>query len=271
MKINKILAIPLAITILLTNTIGVYADGKFVLKRGTNKNYQERPYEDPNVTLLNQLEIIELLKKSGSWNKLGRPIRTPVSEETNYNYTTGLDFSWYKLTGTRPLSSKAESYRSTVEKILSNPKNTDGLHIDANLVLAIIMTESSGNKDAGKGGKTGQGLMQIEYYPHRESFYGCGEKFGEGRWNDSDFYVPEKNILFGVRLLTALHKKYGNDYNKIIQGYNFSSYSVDVLVKKFGDDWMNHRNEVGLYNGTGRVKYGNPKYVETVLSYYHSK
>ena len=268
---TKILTLTLASAMAMTSIIGVYADGKFVVKKGTVKAPVERPYDDPDAALISHLDALQLMKKSGSWNVLGRPVSPPASADTGYKYTKGLDFSWYKDTGSQPLSSQAESYRKTVEKVLANDKYTDGQKIDANLVLAIIMTESGGNKDEGKGRKYGQGLMQIEYYPHRESFYWCGTKLTGKTWNDSDFFVAEKNIIFGVRLLSALHKKYGDDYNKIIQGYNFSSYSVDSLVKVFGDKWMDHRAEVGQYNGKGTAKYGNPKYVEKVLTYYHAK
>lgn len=275
MKLNKRKLVALLSTVLITSGsfIPVYANDKFILRKGTMRPPYARPHEDPDAALINQLEYFEAMKKSGSWNNLGRPVVPPSLGDSGtgsngYIYKGGLDFSWYSGTGKDKISSQTESYRKTVEKILANPKYTDGVSIDADLVLAIIMTESGGNKDAGKGKKYGQGLMQIEYGPHRNSFHWAGNKLTGTSWTDADFYVPEKNIIYGVRLLVALHKKYGNDYNKIIQGYNFSSYSIDALVRAFGDDWMNHRREVGQYNGTGRASYGNPVYVEKVLSYY---
>lgn len=273
LKVNKWIAVISTILLTLGNFTPIHANDKFVLRKGTMKLPQARQYENPDQALLGQLELIDIIKKSGGWNELGRPVMPSVSNPgssgtSTYTYSGGLDFSWYSGTGKDKINSQTEAYRPIVEKILANPKYTDGQKIDADLVLAIIMTESGGNKDAGKGKKYGQGLMQIEYYPHRDGFYWCGAKFAGAAWTDADFFVPEKNILYGVRILSQLIKKYGDDYNKIIQGYNFSAVSVDALIKVFGDDWMAHRKDVGKYNGTGRTSYGNPVYVEKVLSYY---
>ncbi len=279
-KIQKYTAIG-SIFFILVSPASSYAQdqkesGKFILQKGTTKMAVQHPLMDQDAELKKHLEMIDKMKLDGTWGPLGLPINKNKNKEDastggNYTYPKGLDISKYPGIGKEPLTSATESYRPLVEKLLADTKITNGVKMDANLILAIINTESGGNKDVGKGGKFGQGLMQIEYVPHRSSFYWCGQKLYGKAWNDNDFYIAEKNITYGLRILSELHKKYKDDYAKIIQGYNFSSSTIDLMVKQLGDDWINHRHEASKYNGHKGNKYGNPVYFEKVLSYYHPK
>ena len=134
------------------------------------------------------------------------------------------------------------------------------------VVEAIILTESSGNVNAFNG--YAAGYMQIECTLEK-SFKDFGKTYFNETWTLNDRFIGWKNIAFGVHRLKELYIHYDGDLEKVIQGYNFSHFSLDLLIDEFGDDWLSHRGEIAYYNGvykrTGRVRYGNPVYLEKVL------
>lgn len=143
--------------------------------------------------------------------------------------------------------------------------------LDPEYIKAISMQESGGNKNNYNGAALG--LMQIENGGTTDEFIQYGkEKMGES-WSPADRSDPNKAVPFGTYRLAEDLKRYNNDYLKATQAYNFSHYSLDALLKAFpnGDEWMDQRQYIGKYNGTGAGpgQYGDPKYIEHVLRYYH--
>lgn len=138
------------------------------------------------------------------------------------------------------------------------------------IVKAIIMQESGFNPSSSNG--YAAGLLQIEN-TLAEDFAQYGQLITGEAWTLDDRYNPEKNLMYGIHRIALLYKHYNGDIYKTLQGYNFSSFSLDKLIDAFGDDWINHRDEVAYYNGvfnrTGSTHYGDANYVEHVLRYYN--
>lgn len=141
-------------------------------------------------------------------------------------------------------------------------------NVEPALIQAIAMQESGGNANL-KG--AAWGIMQIEGGGTTQDFVKFGASRPDGPYTSADRLVPEKAIPFGAKRLSEDLNRYSYDHLKAIQAYNWSHYSLDKLLKVYpnGNEWLNHRTEVGKYNGTGASKYGDPQYIEHVLRYYH--
>lgn len=141
-------------------------------------------------------------------------------------------------------------------------------NVEPALLQAIAMQESGGNANL-KG--AAWGLMQIESGGTTQDFVKFGASRPNGPYSSADRLVPEKAIPFGAKRVSEDLNRYSYDHLKAIQAYNWSHYSLDKLLKVYpsGNEWLNHRTEVGKYNGTGASKYGDPQYIEHVLRYYH--
>lgn len=135
--------------------------------------------------------------------------------------------------------------------------------IPLNLVKAMILQESGGNPSA-KG--SASGLMQIEYV-NNQNFINYGlNTYGE-TWTADDLLDPEKNIDYGVYVLAGNISHYNGDYLKAVQSYNYSYYSLDKLIKAYGDNWINSRSHMAEL--LGKSSYGDSLYLEHVFRYFY--
>lgn len=173
--------------------------------------------------------------------------------------------------GTRPLPQALLNKVPEISKHFSDSRATQGLPLDFNFLLAVAASESGGqNQLVGAA----SGLYQIENVPSVDrDFANVGANvFGEN-WTRADKNDIRKSTLYITYTYSKLYNHYNGDHAKIAQALNFSPYSLDKLINKFGDDWMSHRHEMAYYNGvynqTGNARYGNPKYVERIASFYH--
>lgn len=162
--------------------------------------------------------------------------------------------------GTKPLSSDVLQYASAFD----SAGNKYG--VDGNLLKAISMQESGGNVNANNG--YALGLMQIEN-TLADEFASFGRKYDGNSWSLSDRADPNKAIPFAANRLSQDLNHYNGDYLKTIQAYNFSKYSLDMLIDKYGNDWRSHTSEMGSINGVGNP-YGDKDYIPHVLQYYHN-
>lgn len=164
--------------------------------------------------------------------------------------------------GTKPL---AESLSKTYAPLFDKYGRQYG--VDPELLKAMSMQESGGDPKCGYSRQPAWGLMQIENTLASEfSSYGRNN-FGQS-FSLQDRIVPERAVPFGAKRFSDDLKHYNGDILKTIQSYNFSKYSLDMLIKKYPTNWMDHRKEMGQINGVGG-SYGDPRYVENVLRYYH--
>lgn len=138
--------------------------------------------------------------------------------------------------------------------------------VEPEIMQAIAMQESGGNPKAGYPNQPAWGLMQIENTLASE-FSSFGRQYAGQSFSLQDRIDPAKSIPFATKRFSDDLKHYGNDYLKAIQAYNFSKYSLDMLIKRFGGDWRSHRKEMGSINGVGG-SYGDPQYIEHVMRYY---
>lgn len=140
-------------------------------------------------------------------------------------------------------------------------------NVDPNLLAAIAMQESS-LTDVSTG--PAQGVMQIEYvlldenegYPNGWlSFAAYGRKVYGTAWTSSDRVDANKCIEYAAYVIDQGLKYYNGDLLKAVQQYNYSHYTVDELIRKYGDNWFT----------TGRASkagYGDGQYVEHVFRYW---
>lgn len=185
---------------------------------------------------------------------------------TQYNGMGGVDGTATVKTiknipiGSKPLNEKVKSYDSIFRKAGAE------FGIDPDLLMAICMQESKGEDIR----KAARGLMQIENGGTTKEFINFGKTRSDGPYNEADRSNPSKAIPFAAKRLASDFAHYSGDYLKTTQAYNFSKYSLDKLLKAFpnGDEWLSQRSNVGKYNGTGKSRYGDPKYIEHVFQYY---
>lgn len=165
-----------------------------------------------------------------------------------------------RLTGNGEL---LPQYTEMIQGIIDVRTANSKYKLNVDLIKAIIMQESGGNPNASNG--YAKGIMQLEYVLV-DSFVSFGrDQYGE-RWTEHDRTDPFKCIDYAVWVLDGYLQHYNGDYLKTIQAYNYSHYSLDKLIKVYGDDWMANRIHMAALNG--RTKYGDSNYVEHVLSYY---
>ncbi len=162
--------------------------------------------------------------------------------------------------GSKPLNDKVQSHDAIFRKAGAE------FGVDPELLKAICMQESKGEDIK----KAARGLMQIENGGTTKEFIKFGNNRPDGPYTEADRSVPSKAIPFAAKRLADDFRHYNGDFLKTTQAYNFSKYSLDKLLKAFpdGDTWLSERKNVGKYNGTGRSKYGDPKYIEHVFQYY---
>lgn len=108
--------------------------------------------------------------------------------------------------------------------------------IEYKLVLAVIMTESSGNPDAIGDGGQAIGLMQIQPRWWQELI---------DYWK-LDIYQPEDNVRLGVMILSECLLENGGDVRRALKQYNSGNpdYSSDTYYEKV----MEHMNKLQEVN-----------------------
>ena len=151
--------------------------------------------------------------------------------------------------------------------------------VDPKLMRALMSQECYDGVCDGNG-RAAWGPGQIEY-TLKEEFKAFGlEYFNRPlaitrNKSTDDRLNPEYNIAFACYRFAQQLEMYEGDYVKALQAYNFSHYSLNKLLERFpnGNEWLDKRDKMAHYNGhlrrTGSSSYGDPKYVEHVLSYYH--
>lgn len=99
--------------------------------------------------------------------------------------------------------------------------------IDEDIIVAIIIIESSGDpKDKGDGGKT-RGLMGVHVLHAKAK-----------NINPKKLYEPEINIMLGTGYIKELYDRF-NDMDKAIVGYNTKLKSLEKIKNyKKNDYWQ---------------------------------
>lgn len=169
--------------------------------------------------------------------------------------------------GTEKLNSSVKSYSKLFKKA------GDQYGVDPNLLAAICMQESSGrNLSYREDGSEypAWGIMQIEYTLEK-AFAKFGEDTTGEKWTLQDRLDPEKAIPFAAYLISQSLISYDCDYMKMIQSYNFGQTVLDRIIDAVGDDWLDERANAASYADNWKYEtYGDAKYIEHVLRYYHN-
>lgn len=171
-------------------------------------------------------------------------------------------------------------YGQNADQVFSSPKYSTykpyfekygrKWNIDPNLLAALAMQES-GLRDISTG--PAHGVMCIEYVLCQNANEGLPNgwlsfaSFGKAKygtaWTLGDRNDKDKAIDFAAWLLDKSITYYNGDLRKAIQSYNYSHYTVDALIKSYGDAWFTSGRAVKQ-----RAGYGDGQYVEHVLRYW---
>ena len=142
--------------------------------------------------------------------------------------------------------------------------------VDPYVIASLLSQESSGNLTLNNA--TSAGIAQIDS-ALKDEFISFGKNYFNQTWDLNDRYSAAPSIAFCAYRISTYLKHYNGDYCKALQANNFSHYSLDLLIDKFGSNWMNHTKEMAYYNGhyrrTGSTRYGDPNYVRNVLGFYN--
>lgn len=142
-------------------------------------------------------------------------------------------------------------------------------NVDPNVLNSIISQESSGDPYCETA--TSSGLTQIDACLESD-FINFGKNYFGQTWTLEDRYLPAPSISYCAYRIGSYLDHYNGDYEKALQAYNYSHYSLDKLIAAFGEDWLDHTDEIAYYNGhynkTGSTCYGDPNYVQNVLGFY---
>ena len=172
------------------------------------------------------------------------------------------------------------SYGQQADQVFSNAKYSTykpyfekygkKWNIDPNLLAALAMQES-GLRDITSG--PARGVMQIEYVLCQNANEGLPDgwlsfaSFGKAKygvaWTLDDRNDKDKAIDFAAWLLDKSIAYYNGDLRKAIQSYNYSHYTVDALIKNYGDAWFTSGRAVKQ-----RAGYGDGQYVEHVFRFW---
>lgn len=183
-------------------------------------------------------------------------IQEQITNQHGFNANRGSsNSSQYKMTDS------VKRYTSLFKKYGAKFK------VDYKIMMAMCQQESQGNPNQGYPNQPAWGLMQIENTLAKE-FASFGNKYFGQYFSLEDRLNPEYSIAFACYRFSKDLKHYNGDYTKTIQAYNFSKYSLDLLIQQYPDTWLSHRHEIGDYNGHG-AGYGDRHYVEHVMRYYN--
>ena len=169
--------------------------------------------------------------------------------------------------GTAQLNKAVKSYSDLFRQA------GDQYGVDPNLLAAICMQESSGrNLSYREDGSEypAWGIMQIEYSLEK-SFAEFGLRTTGEEWTLEDRLVEEKAVPFAAYLISQSLLRYDCDYMKMIQSYNFGQTVPDRIIDATGDGWLGERANAAAYADNWPYEtYGDAKYIEHVLQYYHN-
>lgn len=147
----------------------------------------------------------------------------------------------------------------------------DMFGVDPYLLMAITSQECGGDLNCTGSAK---GISQIEDSCVSD-FINFGSSYFNQAWTEADRYDTNCALAYLSHKISVLLRHYNGDFEKAIQAYNFSSFSLDKLISAYGDDWISHRGEMAYYNGhynrTGSTSYGDPLYIEHVMRYYYAE
>lgn len=178
----------------------------------------------------------------------------------------GTSMSGFEI-GTAQLNSAVKSYASIFAKA------GDQYGVDPNILAAICMQESSGINYSYRADGTSYpawGIMQIQY-TNEKTFADFGLKTTGTAWTLDDRLDPEKAVPFAAWFISTMIIRYDCDYMKVIQGYNFGETVLNKIIAAKGDDWLSERvNAVRYAVNYTNPTYGDAKYIEHVLRYYHN-
>ncbi|PKO07375.1 MAG: hypothetical protein CVU41_01365 [Chloroflexi bacterium HGW-Chloroflexi-3] len=114
-------------------------------------------------------------------------------------------------------------------------KNATTYSLDPNLIAAVMLQESGGNKDA-YSSSGAVGLMQIMPKDGVAANFDCinGPCFSN-RPTMEELFNPEFNIEYGSRMLINLYEKYGNwrDALKAYGPMDFGYQYADIVLSIF--------------------------------------
>lgn len=233
----------------------VLADAKLT---ATVREQEEKEYHENLKRFYDKYEISVPIGDTSNISNLGTAEN--IINSTSINKEKVYTFNYNEATD----KFKKQEYYPLVVKYCNMYKLPKSFQV---LVAALIKQESGGNQFSDNGYAVG--YMQIEC-THEDSFRKFGYDVSGEYWDLNDRYDADKNIHYGVHVISDLYRHYDGDIAKILQGYNYGCGSLDKLIEAFGDDWIAHRSEVAYYNGeydrTGSTSYGDPKYIEHVLS-----
>lgn len=166
--------------------------------------------------------------------------------------------------------------------------------LDPYLLVAIAATESGGNHESTKKASGGYGLMQIE---NPGEVITSVQAFNFETGQMEKMLIPNKaavddiedNIRAGAMLMQSRMHDFKYNIAAAIQGYNFGPYMTTVAIRLYAESvgktadeviqdpkdlgWLPFRNEVHKnpqkylkrsWSGT----FGNPQYLEKVMSFY---
>ena len=169
--------------------------------------------------------------------------------------------------GTRKISSRVTAYNDVFKQA------GDQYGIDPNILAAICMQESGGINYSHYNDGTSRpawGIMQIEY-TNEKDFAAFGKDRTGVAWTLEDRLDPEKAVPYAAYLLSEALYKYDCDYAKMLQSYNFGEGVLNKIIAAKGDDWVSEReNAVDYVKNWAYKTYGDPLYIEHVLSYYYN-
>ena len=169
--------------------------------------------------------------------------------------------------GTRKISSRVTAYNDIFKQA------GDQYGIDPNILAAICMQESGGINYSHYNDGTSRpawGIMQIEY-TNEKNFAAFGKDRTGVAWTLEDRLDPSKAVPYAAYLLSEALYKYDCDYAKMLQSYNFGEGVLNRIIAAKGDDWVSERANAKKYvNNWPYEKYGDPLYIEHVLSYYYN-
>lgn len=143
-------------------------------------------------------------------NKQGRYTALKVEKKTYYPDSNMHNYSHWGSNESSVLPSYSKN-KDAFDGIIQHAANTHG--VPAGLIKAVMHTESGFNVNA-RSPVGAQGLMQLMPATAR-------------RFNVSDAYDPQQNIMAGARYLAWLIKRFNGNMDFALAGYNAGEGNVD--------------------------------------------
>lgn len=190
------------------------------------------------------------------------------SNDTNYGLAKSYVYNNLSGFGVKKINKDLNDF----DEALNEAAEETGVEFE--LLKALMIQESGGNPDAGRL-IAGYGLFQIENTEYDDSSWTrySGGKLNVGiKISGSDTSKDErsdvlKSALWAGDHLQSLIDRFDGDTLKGLQAYNYGAGGVELLIKEFGEDWINNRDEIAEL--MGKETYGDSQYLEHVLRYYN--